>query len=675
MTKKLDDYFETAKKSVSTNNPINNEMSINILSMSDKQKYTYSKIGVNSVKPFFLKMIYGLVVMVVGAVIYLFIDDYETAEKNKALFEKYKYSTAELFFKDKNMNEIILDSAQKSEKIGDKYISFFQGIKTISEAIKKDIEFNNNLAMNNLSDSCYKWIYRRNYYEINSDDVTPDSLYFSFDNRVFGNWDFSGYVIYGIKVNKCLANRDCQYYMRVVGLSNNDFSRFLRFYEDKIKNYIDINQAKAIAYLPKEQFFDSLNYIEKKVFTNSKSFEIVNYTRLFICLFQKLTFTLPDYIEPDNDIYLELKELPALGIRISGDTVYIPYDEIWQQGTNWTYNFYRNKLDKYNYPKDIQDNIYLKKDLRIKGYFNNKDGAIGFLHVHNKYEKENNDTNCGIFITTNSYYYNNNDKKINKFRLQPLNINLAPDNPKSPAYLSDIKNCKKRNDVQKLINEISTKIDNNRWSSFIERINKSENNPISLFKPDKYRDSLKLLLKILYYEDELLSAQIQFNNIVNVTFNHPVSLRLPEKQQSNDDDILTIKMSYLKTEQLIDALPLRYSNKLKITDNEALEYLQNTVLISAGDNNKVQNIQNFEIFPNPAETNVKIKFEILKDDFVQISLFDENGKFVTEIMSYEKIAQGVYEKLIKLDKLYTGRYFIMIQSASGSKILREFLKI
>jgi hypothetical protein len=68
-------------------------------------------------------------------------------------------------------------------------------------------------------------------------------------------------------------------------------------------------------------------------------------------------------------------------------------------------------------------------------------------------------------------------------------------------------------------------------------------------------------------------------------------------------------------------------------------------------------------YPNPFNPVTKIKFEIPKDEFVKITVFDLSGKAVSEIVN-EKLKAGIYEADFNGINLASGTYFYKIETAS-----------
>lgn len=68
-------------------------------------------------------------------------------------------------------------------------------------------------------------------------------------------------------------------------------------------------------------------------------------------------------------------------------------------------------------------------------------------------------------------------------------------------------------------------------------------------------------------------------------------------------------------------------------------------------------------YPNPFNPVTKIKFEIPKDEFVKITVFDLSGKVVSQLVN-EKLKAGIYETDFNGAALSSGTYFYKIETGS-----------
>ena len=66
-------------------------------------------------------------------------------------------------------------------------------------------------------------------------------------------------------------------------------------------------------------------------------------------------------------------------------------------------------------------------------------------------------------------------------------------------------------------------------------------------------------------------------------------------------------------------------------------------------------------YPNPFNPTTKIKFELPKDEFVKITVYDLSGKAVSELVN-ERLKAGVYETDFNGSNLSSGTYFYRIET-------------
>lgn len=77
-------------------------------------------------------------------------------------------------------------------------------------------------------------------------------------------------------------------------------------------------------------------------------------------------------------------------------------------------------------------------------------------------------------------------------------------------------------------------------------------------------------------------------------------------------------------------------------------------------------------YPNPFNPVTKIKFEIPKDEFVKITVFDLSGKEVSSLVN-EKLKAGIYEASFNAASLASGTYFYKIETSSYTETRKMVL--
>ena len=75
------------------------------------------------------------------------------------------------------------------------------------------------------------------------------------------------------------------------------------------------------------------------------------------------------------------------------------------------------------------------------------------------------------------------------------------------------------------------------------------------------------------------------------------------------------------------------------------------------------------IYPNPINNNSKLDFEILKADYVQVEVYDYNGRLI-ENLNYGLLNPGVYSYQLPFEKLNIGNYMVQIQIGNMKKFVK-----
>jgi archaellum component FlaC len=77
------------------------------------------------------------------------------------------------------------------------------------------------------------------------------------------------------------------------------------------------------------------------------------------------------------------------------------------------------------------------------------------------------------------------------------------------------------------------------------------------------------------------------------------------------------------------------------------------------------------LFPNPANDQVQVSFELDQDEFVTVEVLDKDGKVVIDGTGKEE-AKGVFSTTLNLNSLHTGIYFVKI-SAGNETLTRQLI--
>jgi len=95
---------------------------------------------------------------------------------------------------------------------------------------------------------------------------------------------------------------------------------------------------------------------------------------------------------------------------------------------------------------------------------------------------------------------------------------------------------------------------------------------------------------------------------------------------------------------------------------------------SAGNITEQKQKNNVQIYPNPAETEVNISYKIEKPSIVNIILTDISGKALYKHKSDSAFPSGTYQHRIATDKLPSGTYLLIIDTADYKETKKVIIK-
>ncbi len=89
---------------------------------------------------------------------------------------------------------------------------------------------------------------------------------------------------------------------------------------------------------------------------------------------------------------------------------------------------------------------------------------------------------------------------------------------------------------------------------------------------------------------------------------------------------------------------------------------------------KLRNIENISIFPNPVKSECRISFNLTKSQFVEISIFDVQGKIVKQLLN-EKLDSRFYEIFWNgtnnaNTETPNGIYFVKIKTLNSEEMIK-----
>ena len=108
------------------------------------------------------------------------------------------------------------------------------------------------------------------------------------------------------------------------------------------------------------------------------------------------------------------------------------------------------------------------------------------------------------------------------------------------------------------------------------------------------------------------------------------------------------------------------NNKLLIT------HTGGAVFISKEDEAIPENFSLFQNFPNPFNPRTKIKFSIIKNEFIKINIFNISGKQIAKLVD-GKLSPGIYSVDFNGENLPSGTYFYKLEAGDFSEVKRMVL--
>lgn len=160
--------------------------------------------------------------------------------------------------------------------------------------------------------------------------------------------------------------------------------------------------------------------------------------------------------------------------------------------------------------------------------------------------------------------------------------------------------------------------------------------------------------------------------------------QFPATLNIDDSMLVTIYYSPLNINHIdYDTLEVRFSSVCK---NNKYIYLQGTPIADTLNFNikcnipiqmiadSISNYINLPIiYPNPTKTQTLYKFYIPKDENINISIFDINGNYITNILN-SFLKQGVYEIVLPINNLPAGEYIIK-QKIKNTTNINKLIKL
>jgi len=188
----------------------------------------------------------------------------------------------------------------------------------------------------------------------------------------------------------------------------------------------------------------------------------------------------------------------------------------------------------------------------------------------------------------------------------------------------------------------------------------------------KYRKSGRI--KEIFYRDSpiysFINYKIDYSKLIPITINF-------------DNKIIErIVFWFYPTDEFISKLPQRYQNILSKEVNLFLNSSNNaenncdelggeTFLDYCRSRNSSMLISS--INPNPANDFANLKFELLQNSIIEISIHDSEGKFIGKLLEFKEYQKGSNDVKVNLMGLKNGLYLISIKNKNNEFVSKRLI--
>ena len=86
-------------------------------------------------------------------------------------------------------------------------------------------------------------------------------------------------------------------------------------------------------------------------------------------------------------------------------------------------------------------------------------------------------------------------------------------------------------------------------------------------------------------------------------------------------------------------------------------------------------IKDFSVFPNPAKSELNIRFGTTNNSaiVVNLNIYDLTGKIVKR-QNWSSLSSSIFERQIDISSLDSGVYLIGLESSSGTRVFKKLIK-
>ena len=145
---------------------------------------------------------------------------------------------------------------------------------------------------------------------------------------------------------------------------------------------------------------------------------------------------------------------------------------------------------------------------------------------------------------------------------------------------------------------------------------------------------------------------------------------------------------FYPNEEFLDALPERYSVNLrkelevkKLLETGALDIfdackgLDNDVSVFGLCRQSAGAIQFDNLYPNPDKEMTKLSFTLLENRYLNICVYDINGKIIVVLVNNKLYQSGSHEIDVLMNKLSVGVNYLIIKTDKNETIVKRILKL
>jgi hypothetical protein len=501
---------------------------------------------------------------------------------------------------------------------------------------------------------------------------------------VFNQKDWSFQWINRVE-NEVLINEEGKRSIRVMKsqteLEDKYLINVIKQLEDSIKGFVNLKDIKLVCNLEIEDYFEKLAKISVELSKKENDQKLLEMVNLYAHINRKFLNNPEEMKIKSKGLILPKENLEKLGIVFTDSTFSVPQDEYYKnedyrKGILKWYIF--DKIDTANLP---DRDILLKKNIvyewtKNTPKFDNK-GSVNWQKSYAPTLKRVDFKNLFLntlgldkFVMSQSYFEN--------FSLE------IPDNFRKycPLIFDDIPIQDYHYAMLNFTDDESKKLYNYRsemekeWVYF-------KNNETNLSKDE-----------IAKYQSTYEKRDVIFSNMAtSYKYKHliPVDIQIPYYGFSKSEldtmkNVSYITLWYYPNNEFMSALPKDIRDQLKreiqlsdeiqkgeIQPEEACEEVKAKESLLGLCNLTDKAIANLNVYPNPANSQINIKFDILVKRFYKIILSDASGHYVKDLSDWKENENGQINQNFNLSELENGVYLVQVITEKSEKLLAKFL--